>query len=147
MCLLFLKNEYSYYEFKTNFDYIKISSLFSNLESLDIFKLLKQRKDFENVGLSILDIEIYINKILSLPVSLLIFLLLSCVLMFNIRFIKSKSFVIIFGILLSVVMYYIYYFFGLLGANNKLPILIAIWLPNLILFLSCMVGIVNINEK
>tara|TARA_B100001996_G_scaffold358246_1_gene322682 strand:+ start:141 stop:275 length:135 start_codon:yes stop_codon:yes gene_type:complete len=44
-------------------------------------------------------------------------------------------------------MYYIYYFFGLLGANNKLPILIAIWLPNLILFLSCMVGIVNINEK
>ena len=132
---------------KTNFDYIKINSLFSNLESLDIFKLFKQRKDFENVGLSILDIEIYINKILSLPFSLLIFLLLSCVLMFNIRLIKSKSFVIIFGILLSVIMYYIYYFFGLLGANNKLPILIAIWLPNLILFLSCMVGIVNINEK
>ena len=141
------KKAISNLEIKTNFDYIKINSLFSNLESLDIFKLLKQRKDFENVGLSILDIEIYINKILSLPVSLLIFLLLSCVLMFNIRFIKSKSFVIIFGILLSVVMYYIYYFFGLLGANNKLPILIAIWLPNLILFLSCMVGIVNINEK
>ena len=134
-------------EMKTNFDYIKINSLFSNLESLDIFKLFKQRNDFENVGLSILDIEIYINKILSLPFSLLIFLLLSSVLMFNIKFIKSKSFVIIFGILLSVIMYYIYYFFGLLGANNKLPILIAIWLPNLILFLSCMVGIVNINEK
>ena len=141
------KKAVSNLEIKTNFDYIKINSLFSNLESLDIFKLLKQRKDFENVGLSILDIEIYISKILSLPFSLLIFLLLSCVLMFNIRFIKSKSFVIIFGILLSVIMYYIYYFFGLLGANNKLPILIAIWLPNLILFLSCMIGIVNINEK
>ncbi len=141
------KKTVSNLEIKTNFDYIKINSLFSNLESLDIFKLLKQRKDFESVGLSILDIEIYINKILSLPFNLLIFLLLSCVLMFNIRFIKSKSFVIIFGILLSAVMYYIYYFFGLLGSNNKLPILIAIWLPNLILFLSCLVGIVNINEK
>tara|TARA_B100001996_G_scaffold37062_1_gene27416 strand:+ start:79 stop:924 length:846 start_codon:yes stop_codon:yes gene_type:complete len=142
-----VKKTVSNFEIKTNFDYIKINSLFSNLESLDIFKLLKQRKDFETVGLSILDIEIYINKILSLPFSLLIFLLLSCVLMLNIKFVKSKSFAIIFGILLSVIMYYIYYFFGLLGSNNKLPILIAIWLPNLVLFLSCMVGIVNINEK
>ena len=34
-----------------------------------------------------------------------------------------------------------------MGSNNKIPTILAVWLPNLILFLSCLIGIVNINEK
>ena len=139
--------EFDNFNFKTNFDYIKINSLFSNLESLSIFELYEQRKDFESVGLNTIEVDIYLNKIFSIPISLIIFSLLSSILMLNVKLKKSKSFMIILGILLSVTIYYIYYFFGLLGANNKIPILLAIWLPNLILFLSCMIGIVNINEK
>ena len=67
--------------------------------------------------------------------------------MFNINFKKSKTLILIVGILLSVIIYYIYYFFGLLGANNKVPTSIAVWMPNLILFLICLMGIVNVNEK
>ena len=133
--------------FNTNFDYIKINSLFSNLESLSIFELYQQRKDYESVGLNTLEVDIYLNKIFSIPISLIIFAILSSILMLNVKQKKSKSFILILGILLSVTIYYIYYFFGLLGANNKIPILLAIWLPNLILFLSCMIGLVNINEK
>ena len=117
------------------------------MESLNIFELLKQKKDFESVGLNVLDIDIYLNKIFSLPVSLVIFSLLSSILMLNIRFKKSKTKMIIVGILLSVIIYYVYYFFGLLGSNNKIPVILAIWLPNLIVFLSCLIGIVRINEK
>tara|TARA_B100001250_G_scaffold407818_1_gene429208 strand:+ start:1795 stop:2880 length:1086 start_codon:yes stop_codon:yes gene_type:complete len=141
------RKNYQNLRFKTNFDYIKINSLFSNLESLNIFELLKQKKDFQSVGLNVLDIDIYLNKIFSLPISLVIFSLLSSILMLNIKFKKSKTKMIIVGILLSVIIYYIYYFFGLLGSNNKIPVILAIWLPNLIIFLSCLVGIVNINEK
>ena len=134
-------------DFETNFDYKKINSLFSNLESLNIYELFKQRKDFESVGLNVSDIDIYLHKIFSIPISLVIFALLSSILMFQIKLKKSRSFILILGILLSVSIYYIDYFFGLLGSNNKIPILLAIWLPNFILFLSCMIGIVNINEK
>ena len=134
-------------DFETNFDYKKINSLFSNLESLNIYELFKQRKDFESVGLNVSDIDIYLHKIFSIPVSLVIFALLSSILMFQIKLKKSKSFILILGVLLSVTIYYIDYFFGLLGSNNKIPILLAIWLPNFILFLSCMIGVVNINEK
>ena len=67
--------------------------------------------------------------------------------MLNVDFKKSKTLVVLSGILLSVIIYYIYYFFGLLGSNNKIPTLVAVWLPNLILFLSCIIGVVNINEK
>ena len=137
----------SNYNFKTNFDFIKINSLFSNLESLNIIELIKQKKDFQNVGLNVSDIDLYLNKFFSLPINLIIFSLLSSILMFNVKFKKSTTFVLISGILLSVIIYYIYYFFGLLGSNNKIPISFAVWLPNLILFLSCSIGIVNINEK
>ena len=53
-------------EFTTTFDYQKINSLFSNLESLNIYELFKQKKDFQSVGLSVSDIDIYINKIYNL---------------------------------------------------------------------------------
>ena len=134
-------------EFTTTFDYQKINSLFSNLESLNIYELFKQKKDFQSVGLSVSDIDIYINKIFSLPISLVIFCIFSSILMFNINFKKSKTFMLILGILLSVIIYYIYYFFGLLSSNNKIPILYATWVPNLIFFLICMIGILKVNEK
>ena len=34
-----------------------------------------------------------------------------------------------------------------MGLNNKVPAVVAVWLPNLILILSCLIGIANINEK
>ena len=133
--------------FETNFDYTKINSLFSNLESLNIIELLEQKKDFESVGLSASEINLYLNKLYSLPISLVIFCLLSSILMLNIKINKSKTFYLILGILISVTAYYIFYFFGLLAANNKIPTILAIWFPNIILLLCCLVGIVNINEK
>ena len=132
---------------KTNFDYLKINSLFSNLESLNLIELIDQQKDFQSVGLNSAEITLYIHKLISLPISLVIFSILSSIIMFNFNFRKSKTFILLTGILLSVIIYYIYYFFGLLGNNNKIPIMLAVWLPNLVLFLSCMIGIVNINEK
>ena len=141
------KETFETLSFKTNFDYIRINSLFSNLESLNIFQLFKQKKDFEKVGMTVSEIEFQINKILSLPVSLVIFATISSILMLNVKLKNSKTFMLITGILMSVVIYYIYYFFGLMGTNNKVPILIAIWMPNLLLFLICLIGLVNINEK
>ena len=141
------KQTKSQLNFETNFDYIKINSLFSNLDSLNVFQLFNQKQDFKSVGLNTSEVDLYLNKIYSLPVSLVIFALLSSLLMLNIKIKRSKTFILISGILLSVVIYYIFYFFGLLGANNKIPIALAVWLPNVILFLSCMVGIININEK
>lgn len=142
-----LKENMDEFNFKTNFDYIKINSLFSNLESLNLIELYKQKKDFESVGLNSKDIDIYINKLISLPVSLIIFALFTSILMFNIKIKTSKTFILILGILISVIFYYIFYFFGLLGSNDKLPTILATWFPNLILFLSCGIGMININEK
>ena len=93
------------------------------MESLNLFELYKQKKDFKSVGLNVSDIDIHLNKIFALPVSLVILSLLSSILMLNIKFKQSTTRTLIFGILLLIIIYYIYYFFRLLGSNNKIPII------------------------
>ena len=60
---------------------------------------------------------------------------------------KSKVFNIILGISLSVIIYYVNYFSGLLGANGKIPIILSVWLPLVVLILISMIGLVRLNEK
>ena len=56
-------------------------------------------------------------------------------------------FVIVFGILLSVTIYYINLFFGNMGKNEKIQILISVWSHILIMFIISLIGLVRINEK
>ena len=66
--------------------------------------------------------------------------------MFNFKISNSKSLTLIIGILMSVIIYYIYHFFSLLGLIIKFHPMLQ-YGSNLILILTCMIGIVNINEK
>ena len=69
------------------------------------------------------------------------------VVMLNIKRNKSKLFHIVLGVLLSVSIYYINYFSTLLGQNERLPEVLSIWLPLIIISLFCAIGLVRINEK
>ena len=60
---------------------------------------------------------------------------------------KSRFFIVIFGIFVSVVVYYLNYFSGVLGNNGILPIYLSVWAPLLILFLVCNIGILRVNEN
>ena len=73
--------------------------------------------------------------------------LFSAIIMTNIKHNKPKVFNLTLGILLSVVIYYINYFSAVLGQNLSLPVSVAVWSPMLIIFLSCLIGMVRINEK
>ena len=120
-------------DFNSNFDIEIISNLFSNLSSMSLFKLSKLKKDYKKLGYSTVGIEVYENKIFSVPIYLSIMTLLSAIIMFNSKFRKSKIFNIILGISLSVVIYYVNYFSGLLGETGKIPIILSVWLPLIIL--------------
>ena len=132
---------------KSNFDLEKINNLFSNLSSLSLFKLNRLKNDYKSLGYSTLDIRAYEYKIYSLPVYLTIMTLLSGIIMFNSKYKKSKIINIVFGIFISVVIYYINYFSSLLGTNEKIPIVISVWLPLIILILISSIGLVRLNEK
>ena len=133
--------------FKTNFNLEKINNLFSNLSSLNLIQLFEQYNDYKSLGYSTLDIESHIHKITSLPIYLVIMILLGSILMFNTSYNKSKVANLVIGILLSVFIYYINYFFNLMGINEKLPVILSVWFPFIILILLSGIGLVKINEK
>ena len=132
---------------KTNFNMEKINNLFSNLSSLSLWELNKLKKDYKSLGYSTLEVDSHTLKIYSYPLYLMIMTIFSSIIMINIKKDKPKIFNLILGILLSVVIYYINYFSNLLGENEKLPVLLSVWMPQIILILLSSIGLVKINEK
>ena len=132
---------------ETHFDLEKINNLFSNLSSLTMWELEKLKNDYENLGYSTLEVNAHKHKIIAYPAFLIIMTLLSGIIMLNIKANKSKIFHLIMGITLSVIIFYIKYFFNLLGENGKIPIIVSIWFPLVILLIFCSIGLIRINEK
>jgi lipopolysaccharide export system permease protein len=131
----------------THFDHKKINRLFKNLTSLNILELLKLKKDYKSLGYSTSEIESQLSGLLSFPVYLTLMSLFASIIMFNIKRNKPIIFHIILGIFLSVLIYYFYYLFNLLGITGKIPIFASIWLPFLLLTIFISIGLVRINEK
>ena len=133
--------------FKSNFNADQINKLFSDLSSLNILQLNKLKKDYDNVGYSLTNINIHIHKLIAYPIYLTVMTIFASVIMLNIKRNKSKLFHVMLGVLLSVLIYYINYFSSLLGQNEKLPEVTSIWLPLVIISLFCTIGLVRINKK
>jgi len=133
--------------FKTNFNKEKISSLFSNLSSLNILDLEDLKKDYKTLGYSTILLSAHQLKLYSYPVYLAIMVCLSSILMFNVKHNRSKIFNLIFGIFISVIIYYVNFFFKLLTESEKIPINVSVWAPQIVLLLISCIGLVKINEK
>ena len=134
-------------EFLSNFNLKKINSLFSNLSSLTIPALIKLRKSYKSLNYSLIEIDSHLYKIITYPVYLTLITLLSSVIMFSIGYQKSTLFKIIFGIFLSVLIYYVNYFFNVLGTSEKIPVIVSIFFPLIILAITNMISIIRLNEK
>ena len=133
--------------FKSNFDAEQIKKMFSDLSSLNIIQLNKLKKDYDNLGYSLTNINIHIQKLIAYPIYLTVMTIFASVVMLNIKRNKSKLFHIVLGVLLSVLIYYVNYFSSLLGQNERLPEIMSIWSPLIIISLFCAIGLVRINEK
>ena len=132
---------------KSNFDLKKINSLFSNLSSLTLIDLFDLRKSYKNLNYSVIDIDSHLYKIVSYPLYLTLITIFSAIIMFNIGYQKNSFFKITLGILLSVVIYYINYFLNILGTNEKIPLILSIFMPLIILSIINFTSIIKINEK
>ena len=132
---------------KTHFNLEKINNLFSDLYSLTMWELKNLKNDYKSLGYSTLEIDTHRNMIIAYPIYLTIMTMLSGIIMLNIKVNKSKMFNLLLGISLSVIIFYIKYFFNILGENGKIPIMLSIWFPLIILSIFCSIGLIRINEK
>ena len=133
--------------FESNFDQKRIESLFSNLSSLSLLKLINLRQNYKSLNYSTIDVDMQIYKVATYPLFLVIMTILSSIIMLNTKKTSSKVLKIIIGLFLSVVIYYINNFFNVMGSTEKLPLVVSIWTPIIFLSLINLIMLVNINEK
>mgnify|MGYP006100130257 CR=1 FL=1 len=132
---------------ESNFDLQKINSLFSNLSSLTMIDLITLRESYMSLNYSVTDINSHLLKIISYPIYLTLITVFSAIVMFNISYQKNTFFKITLGILSSVIIYYINNFFHVLGTNEKIPLILSIFLPLVILSIINFTSIIRLNEK
>ena len=133
--------------FNSNFDQKRMESLFSNLSSLSLLKLIDLRKNYKSLNYSTTDVEIQIYKVATYPLLLVLMTILSSIIMFNTKKTNSKIIKIIIGLFFSIAIYYINNLFNVMGATEKIPLMVSIWTPIISLSLINLIMIVNINEK
>jgi len=131
----------------TNFNREKLNNIFSNLNSLNLIQLINLSEDYKKLGLSNLEIKSHLLKLYLFPVLVSIMVTIGSILVLSFNFIKSKFFNLSLGILSSVTIYYINYFFNLLGITQKTSIILSICSPLIILILFCFILLVRVNEK
>ena len=134
-------------EFKSNFNQKRIESLFSNLSSLSLLKLINLKKNYKSLNYSTIEVDMQIYKVATYPLLLVIMTILSSIIMLNTKKSSSKVIKIIIGLFFSVAIYYINNFFNVMGSTEKLPLMVSIWTPIIFLSLINLIMLVNINEK
>ncbi len=135
------------FQLSTNINFQDINSLFSNLTSLSIFELNDLRNKYDDINYSSIEIDSAIQKIFSFPFYLMLMTILSSTIMMNIKQNRTKIFHLIFGVLISVIIYYLSFFFEELGKNEQVPVVISIWIPLLMISIVSIINLVRINEK
>ena len=131
----------------SNFNYEKIKNLFSNLSSLSLTDLFELRQNYKLLNYSTTEVDIQIQKILSYPIYLMLMTIFSSIIMFSTKKFKSFSLKIALGLFFSVIIYYTFNFFNVMGNTERISIAISVWFPLGILFLINFFMMKDINEK
>ena len=141
------KNKDNILNIYSNFNHDKIKNMFSNLSSLSLTELIKLKKNYDSLNYSSTDVNVQIQKLFSYPIFLTIMTILSSIMMFNSKTLKSNTLKLVFGLFVSVLIYYINNFFYVLGNTEKLSVFISVWSPLFILSIISVFYLRNINEK
>ena len=134
-------------EIKTNFDYKRIQTLYSNLSSLNIFQLFELKNNYKKINYSVTAIDLQLLKLFTFPLYLLLITIFSALIMFRIKRLDSTTFKISLGLFLSVVIYYINNFFLVMGSTERISLIVAVFTPLLMLSLVNTFMVNKINEK
>ena len=134
-------------EMNTNFDYLIIQNLFSNLSSLSILELFELRRNYKSLNYSLIEIDIQLLKLLSLPIYLMLMTIFSSIIMLSTKEIKSSILKISIGLFFSVVIYYLFNFFNVLGKTEKINLFSSVLIPIILLMTVNSLMIRRFNEK
>jgi lipopolysaccharide export system permease protein len=142
-----VKNDFENLIFYSTFNREKLNSVYSNLDTISFYKLMTESKELVARGYSSKLLEEKKHFYLSLPFFLVLMVLLSGIFTLNSNERRQNTYYVFLSIIACVVIFYFKSFSTALGATEKIPLLLSVWSPVIILFLFCSAAIIQINEK
>ena len=135
------------YTYRSMYDIKKITSLYSNLDTISFWNMKNEIKLLNDRGYSTREMRSKLQKSLAFPFFLLSMILLSGVFTLGIRVKESNWTYVFLAIITSVLIFYFNEFSAALGNTEKLPIEISVWMPIVIIFIFGAVGLIHANQK
>ena len=129
------------------YDYEKINSLFKNFDTLSFLDLVLNYDDYIKKGYNKVFLDQSLHSMLSLPFFLFIMTSLASILAFGTLKKSNNIKLIIVGIIVCVIVFYLKDLSLALGKTNRISLVFASWMPILIIGIFSSVGIIQINEK
>ena len=133
--------------FNSSFNKEKLNSIYSNLDTLSFFKILTKMKELEEKGYNNRLLVEKKHYYLSLPFFLILMVSLASIFTLSSSEKKQNIYYILLSIITCVIIFYFKNFSMALGTTERIPLVISVWSPIIILTLFCSVGIIQINEK
>ena len=133
--------------FYSNYDAEKLNSIYSNLDTISFYRLLTNSKELIDRGYNK---DLLIEKkhfYLSLPFFLILMVCLSGIFTLNSNDKKQNTYYIVLSIMVCAIIFFFKNFSAVLGTTERIPLLISVWSPVIILTLFCSVGVIQINDK
>jgi lipopolysaccharide export system permease protein len=139
----FFKN----YEFTSEKIFEKISSLYKNLNTISFLDLMLNYDELNKKGYAKQLLMEKMNRFITLPFFLFLMVVLASI--FTVGSLKNKQ--NFYYVLISIISCVVIYFFKdlsiALGQTEKISLILSVWMPIIIIFLFCLIGVIQINEK
>ncbi len=131
----------------SNFDRDKLNSIYSNLDTISFFKLLRNSDELVKLGYNSILLKEKKHFYLSLPFFLAVMVFLAGIFTLNNNEKKQNTYYIILAIVSCVIVFYLKNFSTALGTTERISLILSVWAPVLILSIFCSIGVLQINEK
>ena len=141
------KKEFEIYKINSIYNFEKINSLFKNFDTMSFLEIVINYKRLLNNGYNQVFLDQSLHTFLSLPFFLFLMTALASILTMN-TLKKSDNFkFILLGLVISVLIFYLKDLSLALGQTDRIPLILAIWAPIIVLSSFTLIGVLQINEK
>ena len=133
--------------YQSAYDVQSIKNIYANINTVSFWKIKDVIELYKKRGYSTAEYEGLFQKSLAFPFFLLSMVFLAAVGIFSTGYKGNFFYYITFSVFACVFVYYFNDFSKALGQTGKLPIVVSIWMPILVIFIFTSIGLIRVQQK
>ncbi len=133
--------------FKTSINFKHLKEFFTNSEVYSVWDINKEINLIQKYGYFGYELIIAFNKYLALPFLLFAMIMISSHFTINLNYNLNIFAYAFIGILLGILIYFLIDISIALGKGGKIPLVLSVWFPVLVVLLLSSYNLFNVNEK